>query len=116
MSPITANFYVWCDVLAWAAVIGVAFYYLQSSSNLSAFIKHGAPQLWDRINLPGVARGKGYGLLMLVFWDIGAQYHPDDPVFRRLLTETRWCCVMLLISFLAALILLGEAAPRSPSA
>ena len=109
------NPYAWGCALAWLVVLGSSYFYICRATALSQFIENRCPDLWP--NLAWWAKymplrpGRNAGLIDgLVLYNDGAEHHPDDPEFRRLLSGLRWSAGIFLFSFVAAVVLLAQAA------
>jgi hypothetical protein len=100
------SYYFWASVLSGLIFLGAASYYINQATKLSIFIDKRCPELWQKMS-EGFVRPKAGRLEYLVLFNTGAKDHPDDPAFNRLLNASRLSAAVSLISFVAALVLLG---------
>lgn len=110
-----ANAHMWLTVVALCALIGASFRTLRVTNALVDFVNQQYPELWDKLFLsdwvrqqPGAtARRLGRFDGMLLF-NQKSQYYPDDPEFRRMLSDARWMSFAWLIIFVATLLSIAE--------
>lgn len=110
------NQYIWASALAWLIFFGAAARYIACATRLSQYIDANCPDFWQKIawgntsssyNL--IDRGQARGLEWLVLFNRAAKYHPNDPEFRRLLSDARWPAAIFLLALIAGIVLLGRA-------
>ena len=111
-----ANPYVLGAAVAWLLVFAAAAIYINRAAALSQFIDNGFPDLWPKLSWARDERMKAYAIGLpakrtenLVFFNVAAKDHPDDPRFRRLLRETRYSAGVFLLAMAVACALSAQA-------
>lgn len=98
-----------------------AWLYIRQAARLSTFINANCPELWQYLYFWIGRQSKEYSqffkggqLESLIVWNTGAEYHPSNPEFRKLLWQARIIAMCCLFCFTGALILLGLATTNGP--
>ena len=107
--------YAWGSALAGAIFAAAAIIHIRHASRLSALINAHYPQLWQSQPPPGSVYSRRHNagrLDSIVIFNAAADTYPGDPQFRALLKTARWSALLCLLTFMAAIILLGMATAR----
>ena len=95
--------------------------YIRTAARLSRFINQNCPDLWEKVWQDSFAAAVRPGtppllridnarrLDQIILRNYASAAYPDDSRFRRPLRDARWSIFVCLLSFVAALILLGLA-------
>lgn len=109
-----ASISVWVTAAVWIAFFYCSGRYIASATKLAVVISTNHTELWSKLNsrfFPGLTpyyvSRKAQRLESLVLFNSRADDHPDDPEFRRLLRASRVYAFACLITFVAAITMLG---------
>jgi len=117
----SAMMYGVASALATILCAAAAIVYVRRTSELTRFINTCCPELWEKVWQDSLAAAIRPGtppflrfdnarrLDQIVLRNYGSASYPGDLQFRRPLRDARWSIFVCLLSFVAAIILLGLA-------